>query len=217
MVLYDIFITVLLVVLFLVVAGISACAVAQACACVCALLSSGYSGGGGGGVGGRGGKGKTRRRNNQDKQDHHKDLAEHPRSRSEAAAIMHLEQLTGKKFPTIVPAWLGLELDGYNAELGIALEFRGPLHTKWTPTYEPYERYYTRVQRDQQKITECAKHNVNLIVVDMSLPSRHWRNYIASRLYDFGIGKQPIEYIAEQTAVPYRNPQLERELGLTPN
>ncbi len=155
-----------------------------------------------------------KRVNTRNRSDHHKDLSKHPRSKSEAVAIMHLEQLTGKKFPTVVPAWLGLELDGYNAELGIALEFSGPLHTKWTPTYESYAKYYERVMRDQKKITVCAENNVRLIVLDMSLPSRHWRNYIASRLYDYGVLPRPIEYIAEQTAVPFRNPQLERELGL---
>jgi len=146
--------------------------------------------------------------------DHYKDLKKYPRSKSEAAVIRHIEQLTRKPFPTVVPAWLGYELDGYNAELGIAVEFSGPLHTAWTPTREPYQDYFTRVMRDRLKLKVCAENNVKLIVVDASLPRDHWRNYVASRLYDFGLAPKPFGYIEPQVAEPYRNPHLEAELGL---
>lgn len=157
--------------------------------------------------------GGPRQRKNKTK-DVIKDIKKHPRSKSEAAVIAHLEHLTRKPFPTVVPAWLGYELDGYNADLGVALEFSGPLHTKWTPTYEPYEEYYKRIMRDELKVRKCAEHGVKLIVVDVSLPRAQWRNYVASRLYDFGLAPKPFEYVAPQTAVPYRNVQLETELGL---
>jgi len=151
-----------------------------------------------------------------------KDLQKHPRSRSEAEAIQHLEQLTGKKFPTVNPSWLkwkgqALELDGYNEALGLAIEFSGPQHTKWVPSKELYTDYFERIVRDVVKKRVCKKHKVKLIVLDVSLPSKYWRAYIASRLHDLGIAGQvrPADYIPEQVVIPYRNPQIEQELGLT--
>jgi len=165
-----------------------------------------------------------------------KDLAKHPRSKSEAEVIRFLEELTEKKFPTVYPGWLvwkgrELELDGYNESAGIGLEFSGPLHTKWNPAMEEYTSYFDRIVKDVVKIRVCRKNSVNLIVVDTSLPRMHWRNYIVSRLYDIhsirGITEEshdvntimlnsvkPPNYINEQTAVPYRNAQIEAELGL---
>lgn len=148
-----------------------------------------------------------------------KDLTRFPRSRSEAACIKILEEITGKKFPTINPSWLvwkgkTLELDGYCDELKLALEFSGPLHRKWNPRFEPYEQYYDRITKDVVKVQICKQNKVDLIVVDTSLPRVHWRNYILSRLYDFGRGDMPVVYIEKQVVIPDRNIQIEKELGL---
>jgi hypothetical protein len=149
-----------------------------------------------------------------------KDLKKSPRTASESNAIKILESITGEKFPTVYPDWLvwkgsKLELDGYCEKLKLALEFSGPLHTKWFPAKEPYEKYFERVIRDVVKKKLCKKNGVTLIVIDMSLPSRHWRNYILSRLFDAEFVKdRPVQYIDKQTAKPYRNPQIEQELDL---
>lgn len=148
-----------------------------------------------------------------------KNLEKYPRSRSEAEVVRYLEEITGDAFPTAYPKWLiwkgkHLELDGFNGK--IALEFSGPLHTKWTPGFEQYIDYFERVVRDVVKRRLCKKHGVKLIVVDASLPARHWRNYILSRLFDIGvITSRPAVYLDEQVAIPYRNEQLEAELGIT--
>lgn len=155
-----------------------------------------------------------------------KNLKDHPRSKSEAAVIKQLENITGHKFPTVNPSWLvdtsdnkgkprTLELDGYCRDLAIALEFSGPLHTKWNSRNETYEKYFRRVKHDVIKKKVCADHGVNLIVIDMSLPSRHWNSYLKSRLYDIGfLDEKPTNYILEQVATPYRNETLEKELNL---
>jgi len=145
------------------------------------------------------------------------------RTKSEQRVIDVLEKVCDAKFPTAHPQWLSfesggrrkvLELDGYNERLKLALEFSGPLHTKWYPTQEPYEKYFNRLINDQVKKKICVARGVDLIVVDMSLPREHLRNYILSRLFDLERGPQPIVYINEQIAEPFRNPQLESELGL---
>jgi hypothetical protein len=150
----------------------------------------------------------------------YKDLTQHPRSRSEAAVITELESITGAAFPTAYPPWLTwrgsrLELDGYNEQLHVALEFSGPLHTKWTPTVEPYEHYYRRIVRDVVKRRVCANRGIHLIIVDMRLPRGQQRNYLLSRLYDIGIiSDRPTNYHIAQEAPVFRNTSLEKELGL---
>jgi hypothetical protein len=147
------------------------------------------------------------------------DLNKHPRTKSEALVITILERITGRKFPTAFPEfmrWRGkiLELDGYNDELKLALEFSGPLHTKWLTTFEPYSRYFERIVKDRTKLLLCAKASVRLIVIDMTLPRHHIENYLKSRLFDYGMGEMPTNYIAQQTAIPYRHSQLEEAEGL---
>jgi hypothetical protein len=148
-----------------------------------------------------------------------KDLKKYPRSKTEARVIAILEELTGEKFPTVNPDWLvwrgkTLELDGYNQKLKLSIEFSGPLHTKWFPAVETYDKYYNRIVKDIVKKKICKRNGVFLIVIDASLPSVHWRGYLQSRLYDAGLGPAPVNYIAAQSIEPFRNKQLERELNI---
>jgi hypothetical protein len=148
-----------------------------------------------------------------------KDLKASPRTKSEAFVVQILEEITGLKFPTVNPSWLRwrgrtLELDGYNESARLAIEFSGPLHTKWTPSAESYLRYIQRVIRDMVKVKMCARNGVDLIVIDQTLPREHVRAYLESRLHDFGRRERPANYIPAQTVEPFRNPQLEAELGL---
>jgi hypothetical protein len=143
-----------------------------------------------------------------------KNLAKSPRTRSEKAVIDIFEKITGKKFPTVYPDWLKwkgrpMELDGYNDELKICVEFSGPLHTKFYPARESYAAYHERVEKDREKIRLCRENGVRLIVIDMSIPTRHLYAYINSRLADAGVVERPFNYIEEVVAVPYENPQME--------
>jgi hypothetical protein len=154
------------------------------------------------------------------KRDVYKDMVVNPRTKSEARAIHILKELTGQSFPTVNPAWLvwgghTRELDGYCEAIKLALEFSGPLHTKWYPGMEPYQKYFSRIVTDVAKRKLCARHGVDLIVIDMSLPQIHWKDYMLSRLYDFGrVQQKPWKYIDAQIAKPFRNKHLEEEMGL---
>ncbi len=152
-----------------------------------------------------------------------KDLSLYPRSKAEAGAVKELESILGVSCPTVNPDWLvwkgkTLELDGYcHTKDGkkVALEFSGPLHTKWSPHKEPYEQYFARIVKDIVKRKMCKRHGVVLIVIDMTLPRYHFNAYIKSRLYDAGLLQdEPRNYIAYQKAKPFRNKQLEKELNL---
>ncbi len=160
---------------------------------------------------------KTKNKNKT--KDQIKDLSKYPRSKSEAEIIKIAENILDCKMPTVNPSWLvweghTLELDGYCADKQVALEFSGPLHTKWYPDKESYIKYYKRITNDVVKRKLCKQKKVLLIQVDMRLPREHWRDYILSRLSDIGKAEKPINYILKQKEKPFRNKQLERELGL---
>jgi hypothetical protein len=150
-----------------------------------------------------------------------KDLIKYPRTKSETKIINIFESITKEDFPTVNPSWLKwkgktLELDGYCEKLKMAVEFSGPLHTNWFPSKESYVTYFNRIVKDIVKRKMCKKHNVNLIVIDYTIPDTTYRNYIISRLYDFGyIKDKPITYINKKKAEPFRNPQIEEELNLS--
>jgi hypothetical protein len=136
-----------------------------------------------------------------------KDLAKHPRTSSERQVVEIFEKLTGQKFPTVSPAWLlyngkQLELDGYCESLKLAVEFSGPLHTKWYPNRETKRQFLERVKRDEAKIRICRENGVKLFVIDMRIPRHHLYTYIKSRLYDAGLGPRPDNYQPEQLYAP---------------
>lgn len=138
-----------------------------------------------------------------------KDLSKHPRTKSEQYAIELLEQITGKKFPTVNPGWLkfegkSLELDGYNEELKLALEFSGPMHRKWFPEKESYEKYLDRVEKDAAKKRICKEKGIFLMELDSELPKRHWKTYIMSRLKDSGFLEHVYEYLPVQDFEIYK-------------
>jgi len=136
-----------------------------------------------------------------------KNLQQNPRTKSEQHVIDLFEKHTGEKFPTVYPDWLiyrgkRLELDGYCEKLRVAVEFSGPLHTKWYPNKEPYAKYLDRIKRDEAKIKICRDRNVRLFVIDMRIPKHQLSTYIRSRLYDVGLISSVPGYIPEQLYAP---------------
>lgn len=157
-------------------------------------------------------------------------------------------KITGKKFEQAHPSWLkykgkSLELDGYNAELGLAFEVQGPQHTRYDKKYDSnYSDYYNRLLNDKAKSLLCKDHGVSLIIIDYSLPKVHLTNYIKSRIYDIcndAIGSvasgnanksvnvlsrlvcnnsafitKPTQYMLEKDQTVYRNKIYETELDL---
>jgi hypothetical protein len=134
------------------------------------------------------------------------------RSKTEARIIAIFEEITGRKFDTAHPTWLRdpdsrapLELDGYNEELGIAVEVQGPGHIKPMPG-ESYEKYQSRVARDEYKRAQCAAHKVALITIDYRISTRTGlRAYIESRLFDAGtVPDKPRDYIYPLDMTPWK-------------
>lgn len=108
-------------------------------------------------------------------------------SKSEDRVREIFEEIFNAKFPTVNPDWLGgLELDGYNAKLGVGFEFQGPQHTKYSSKYDDdYLGYARRVTDDRYKIAMSEDMGKCLVIVDYVVKDPY--QYIISRLYDWCI------------------------------
>lgn len=83
-----------------------------------------------------------------------------------------LNVLTKKKFEKIRPKWLlnskgnVMEIDMYNDELKLGIEYNGVQHYKFTPMFHKTEEDFNkRVKDDKIKVKLCKEHDINLISV----------------------------------------------------
>lgn len=84
-----------------------------------------------------------------------------------------IERLTGKKFVKVRPMFLfnyiteqNLELDMYNEDLKLAVEYNGEQHYEYTPYFhKTKDAYYCGRYRDDMKQRLCEKAGVSLISV----------------------------------------------------
>ncbi|MGZ0879023.1 hypothetical protein ACWZQY_023950 [Priestia megaterium] len=79
-----------------------------------------------------------------------------------------LEQLTGKPFIKTRRVLRNyLELDMYNEELSLALEYQGPQHFEFLPFFhKTIENFYKRVETDEIKRKECKEKEILLLEVN---------------------------------------------------
>lgn len=88
-----------------------------------------------------------------------------------------IENMTGKPFPSVRPNFLknpktgrNLELDMYNSEYKIAIEYQGGQHIKYTPYFHrSYQDFLDLQERDRIKKILCEKNGIKLIYVDDSI------------------------------------------------
>jgi len=111
-------------------------------------------------------------------------------SRGERMCCQTMERIYGVPFVTKHPDWLvnpetgnKLELDCYNEELRIAVEYNGEQHYMWPNfTNQTYEQFVNQVRRDQLKIDECDRHGVYLIIVPYNVQHERISEFIMSHL-----------------------------------
>lgn len=107
-------------------------------------------------------------------------------SKGEAACREALEQIYGKPFDCVRPDFLknpetgkNLELDCYNDELKIGLEYNGIQHYKWPNfTGQSKEDFVKQLRRDKYKTEVCTQHGIYLINVPYNVPIKHIKSYI---------------------------------------
>lgn len=101
-----------------------------------------------------------------------------------------IQTLTGHTFKTCRPHWLknpitgrNLELDGYNEYLGIAFEYNGIQHYKYTPRFHRNkDDLEYQVYKDRAKELLCLCHGVDLLVVPYSVGRHELCSYIQDKL-----------------------------------
>jgi hypothetical protein len=91
---------------------------------------------------------------------------------NEARCRQILEKIFRKEFPKQRPVWLknytgrNLEIDCYNEELNLGLEYHGKQHYIWPNSWmETEEDFKKQQQRDKRKIKLCKEHGIDLIIV----------------------------------------------------
>lgn len=110
-------------------------------------------------------------------------------SRGERLCCQTMEKIYGVPFTTVRPKWLRnytgmpLELDCYNADLQLAVEYNGEQHYKWPNfTNQTYEQFLAQVERDARKVELCDRNGVYLIVVPYHVAHDNIPDYIMSYL-----------------------------------
>ena len=111
-------------------------------------------------------------------------------SRGEAKCREVLESLFGLPFPRERPFFLinpktgrRLELDCYNVDIKLAVEYNGIQHYKH-PNYtrQSYQSFLDQKQRDLVKVDICNKVGIHLIVVPYTIRINDIKQYIIERL-----------------------------------
>jgi hypothetical protein len=108
------------------------------------------------------------------------------RSKGEQATLTALYNITGKTFITIRPNFLknpetgrNLELDCYNHDLKLAVEYNGIQHYNYPNfAYKTENDWIQQVRRDDFKRRSCDKHGIYLITVPHSVPNYKIEDYL---------------------------------------
>jgi hypothetical protein len=101
-----------------------------------------------------------------------------------------LEEIFQKPFTSVRPSWLRnpetngtLEIDCYNDELKIGVEYNGMQHYVYPNIYhKTQEEFIKLVRRDQYKHSKCDENGVYLITVPYNVPQNKIKEYIKSFL-----------------------------------
>lgn len=118
-------------------------------------------------------------------------------STGEAVCRKYLEQRFGKSFKNVRPEFLrnqvtssdnrdiNLELDCYNPELRLAVEYNGAQHYKFIPYFHKNrEAFLNQKYRDEMKKYKCKEMGITLIEVPYNI--KNIEGYIESELIKHG-------------------------------
>ena len=125
-------------------------------------------------------RGKSKYKDNEDRIIRRKKC-----SKGEAECRRIMEDIFKAEFPTVEPWWLvnaktghRMEIDLFNKELGIGLEYHGKQHYDQKSFNQTDEIFQSQNERDELKYELCKQHNVYLITVPYTVPFDQLREYI---------------------------------------
>jgi len=100
-----------------------------------------------------------------------------------------LQKIFNKQFIQIRPDFLkwkynkNLELDMFNQELNLALEYQGRQHYNYIPFFhKSINDFYEQVERDNYKKNICEQIGINLITVPYTIKFENLEKYIKQEL-----------------------------------
>lgn len=104
-----------------------------------------------------------------------------------------LESYFGKPFPSIRPKWLknpetgfNLELDCYNPDFQLALEYNGANHENFVYHFhKTMDKFEAQQRRDHHKKNKCSELDIYLIIVPHTIPYPDLENHILSEIEKF--------------------------------
>lgn len=118
-------------------------------------------------------------------------------SKKEELCRQAIEEIYGKPFPTVRPEWLinpetgcALELDCYNEELKLAVEFNGKQHYCFPAFGMTKDQFIQQVRRDTYKINKCDEQGIYLITVPYTVPEYLIKDYITYYLPENTLKRQ---------------------------
>jgi hypothetical protein len=105
-----------------------------------------------------------------------------------------IQRIYGRPFPSIRPSFLkspmtkkNLELDCYNEDLRIALEYNGQQHYTYTPHFNRSKKnFYSQVHRDDWKRKRCRELGIRLIEIPYWVVEIDLEDYITKELQKKG-------------------------------
>ena len=112
-------------------------------------------------------------------------------SKGEEECRKFLEYFFKKKFDRIRPSFLTnpitqqcLELDCYNDELKLAIEYNGAQHYQYNPMMHQQSKHSFQNQqyRDYIKKDLCEKHGITLIIVPYTIPVKQIPSFLYQQL-----------------------------------
>lgn len=111
-------------------------------------------------------------------------------SKGEKECRRVIEKYTGMSFPRQRPDFLrntisgsNLELDCFNNELKIAVEYNGEQHYNYTPYFHSSkEAFYNLKFKDDLKKRLCKEHGIQLIIVPYTVSFSDIEKYIINTL-----------------------------------
>lgn len=111
-------------------------------------------------------------------------------SKGETECRKAIESITGQPFPRSRPSFLhnkisghNLELDCFNDDLKLAVEYNGEQHYKYIPYFHSSkDSFYNIKYRDEMKKQLCDQAGIKLIIVPYTVKINNIESYIASKL-----------------------------------
>lgn len=135
-------------------------------------------------------------------------------SKGEKICRYVLEHLFNKPFISIRPDGLqnprtgkNLEIDCYNDELRLGVEYDGAQHSKYIQHFhgDNPQNFVTQIENDEYKKSRCKTLGVSLIHVPHTVPLNEIPNYLIKKLEKKGFGHKFVNKVNVQAALKFAN------------